>query len=478
MSDRDELLALRRLAELEDKSAGKSASSKPLPANAGLANFAASVLGTPATIAEGLVNIPGMVAGTIATAAGKPGLAPDPVRVPGGPEFYQDLLRRTKLPGLSPDNPDPTNKLGTAQFDFTSRGGFIPGGAIPAAGSMVAEKIGGPQWAGVGALAPQAAVTAFNAVRAPTLARREAENSVRDSTLRDAREEGYVVPPSAADGGFVSRRLESISGKAAIGQEASVRNQRITNEIARRELGLPKMAAISEDSLETLRGNLAAPYREVARIDKEAADALQKLKQVRFEANAQFKFYNHTPNPETLSKAQKLSAEATRLESYLEGIAANAGKPDLVAELRHARTQIAKTYDVERALNIGTGDISAKSLGRTLDKGKPLSGGLATSGRFAEGFPAYVQDGAKIPTPGVSKSEALSAMFLGMGGYGLGGVPGIAAAALPLASGPTRSMLLSGPYQNMVMPNYRPAMSPSPNPQLLYQLGILAQPQN
>jgi hypothetical protein len=479
VSEREELMALRRLAELEAKASGKEAPAKPatLPANAGLVDLAANVAGLPAKTAENAINLTRAAQGTAAGAMGLTDWMPPLLKLPLTPEWIKEKLRGTQQPGLSPDNPSPT-PLGQAQFDFVSRGGVIPGGALPAVGSMVAEKTLGPQWAGVGAMLPQAAITGYNAARAPSLQKQEAENSVRDRTLRAAHDEGYVVPPSSADGGFISRRLESVAGKAAIGQEAAVRNQKVTNEIVRRELGLPKSAGISEDALNTLRDKLAAPYREVARIDSEAAAALEKLKQVRFDANAQHKFYAHTPNPEVLAKAKALDTEASRLESYLEGIAANAGKGNLVSELRDARRQIAKTYDVERALNIGTGDIAAKSLGKALDKGKPLSGGLATAGRFAEAFPSYAREGATIPTPGVSKSEAIMGTLLGVGGYAGLGPYGAALAALPMASGPVRSMLLSRPYQNMVMPNYAPAVNPAPAPQLLYQLGILAQPEN
>ena len=48
---------------------------------------------------------------------------------------------RTGAPGLSPDNPTPDSKMGTAQYDFVSRGGFIPGGALPAAGSMYEVRV-------------------------------------------------------------------------------------------------------------------------------------------------------------------------------------------------------------------------------------------------------------------------------------------------------------------------------------------------
>jgi hypothetical protein len=459
----------------------KAEPSKTLPANAGLANFVANIAGLPADTMQSGINLvraaQGGMAG-LAQKAGVPGatdwMPPLLKGSPGTSEWIKAQLRGTEQPGLSPDNPS-NSPMGRAQFDLMSRGGFLPGGALPAVGSVVAERTLGPEWAGVGAMAPQAAITGYNALRAPSLARQEAENSVRDSTLRAAQDEGYVVPPSSSGGGFLSRRLESIGGKAAVGQQAAAQNQKITNAIARRELGLSKMSPLSEDTLNSLRNKLAAPYREVARIDQEAASALEKLKQTRFDANAQHKFYNHTPNPEVLAKAKALDAEAARLESYLEGIAANAGKASLVDELRKARTQIAKTYDVERALNIGTGDVAAKSLGRALDKGKPLSGGLATAGRFAEAFPSYAREGATIPTPGVSKSEMILGLGLGLGGYGVGGVPGIAMAALPLMSGPVRSGILSKPYQKLVAPNYSPALTPASSPQLLYQLGILNQ---
>jgi hypothetical protein len=453
--------------------------SQTLPANAGLANFVSGIAGLPVDTIERGINLIRAAQGTVAGQFGLTDWMPPMVSGSvGGSQWIKDKLRNTGLPGLSPDSPA-KNPLEQAQFDLVARGGFIPGGVLPAAGSMVAEKTLGPEWAGVGALAPQAAITAYNAARAPSLARQEAENSVRDRTLKEAREEGYVVPPSSSGGGFLSRRLESIAGKAAVGQESAVRNQRVTNDIIRRELGLPKSAGISEDSLEALRHRLSAPYREVSAISPDAAETLKQLRQVRFDANAQHKFYRALPNPETLTKANALDDQAAALEQSLERMAINAGKPNLVSELRDARRQIAKTHDVERAMNIGTGDISAKDLGNFMDRGKKITGGLATAGRFSRAFQSYSREGATVPTPGVSKSEALAAMMLGLGGYAAtGNAYGMAAAALPLASGPVRNMLLSRPYQNAVMPNYGPALSPAPAPQLLYQLGILNQPEN
>lgn len=139
-----------------------------MPANAGLGNFAASTLGLPVDTIANLLNLGIAAYGTAKQAVtGKPG--PDLISAPvGGAESIRNAMRSTGMPGLSPDNPNPKNPTASAQYDFVSRGGFIPGGALPAAGSVIAEKIGGPQWAGVGAMVPgavsQAASVAKNAI--------------------------------------------------------------------------------------------------------------------------------------------------------------------------------------------------------------------------------------------------------------------------------------------------------------------------
>lgn len=319
--------------------------------------------------------------------------------------------------------------------DATERGkNMVLGGVLGGGSQFVGTK--GAQVLGERAAAKEAAAS---------------QNAVRDATLTEAQKAGYVVPPSAVNPSFLNKRVESIGGKAAVGQEAAGRNQLVTNKLARETLGLADDAPITVHALEKLRDTAAAPYREVAAISPQAATALEQLKQARFDANAYFKHYAVSADPASLKTAQQSAQTAQQLETALEQAAVQAGKPDLIPALRAARQQIAKSYEVERALNVATGDVSARALGASLDKGKPLSGGLLTAGNFAEAFPAYARDAAKIPTPGVSKSEALTAALLGTLGYGATGNPlGMAAAALPLASGPARSMVLSKPYQSVM----------------------------
>ena len=445
-------------------------------ANQAIAGVGDSVLNTPAN----LMNLGKAGFGVAATELGRGDLAPE---ITPPPNYLTRAAEHAGLVNPALDPTTPMGRLAKAGVQGASVGMLAPAqavkqtlmnsgisGASSLGGQTTAEVTGSPE---LGAAVTMAAVPAVsvasNAARASSM-KAQGQNALRDQTLRDAQKEGYVVPPSAKGGNWFTRRMESIGGKAAVGQEAAVRNQQVTNQIARKELGLPDDAPISTASLDSKRNQLARPYREVAAINQTAAKTLEDLKQARHDATSYYKHYDVSADPKSLAEARRLEAQATALEQQLEQIARQAMKPQLIQELRAARQAIAKTYDVERALNVATGDVSAAVLGRAVDKGKPMTGGLATAGKFQQAFPAYARDGERIPTPGVSKSEALASTLLGVGGYGLAGPMGTALAALPLMSGPTRSLLLSPAMQGM--PRYPGASLPLVSDPVLR--GILA----
>lgn len=292
------------------------------------------------------------------------------------------------------------------------------------------------------------------------------QNALRDATLAEAQEAGYVIPPSAVNPSGVNKRLESIAGKAAVGQEAQIRNQAVTNKLVREELNLPANVPITETLLEWARGRASAPYREIERLPTPQptiggtqfhpvlqpgvppAKTLLDLRKARKEAQNHYQHNSRSGDPAALEKAEAAWAEAERLEGVLEQVATDAGRVDLVPQLREARQYMAKTFDVQRALNLGDGNVDARVLGAMLDKGKPLSGKLETIAKFSEAFRPYTREGGLVPTPGVSKVEALAAMMLGGGGAAAVGPVGLLAGALPLASGPVRSAVLSPAYQS------------------------------
>lgn len=314
-----------------------------------------------------------------------------------------------------------------------------------------------------------------------------AQNTVRDATLAEARKAGYVVPRSATgEGGMVNKAVESVAGKAALGQEASIRNQQVTNKIARAEAGLKPNEPITEASLEAARAQIAQPYREIAEMSPKAAQDLEKLKSVRADAKAQWQFYNRSADPKALKAAEALDAKAGRLEDAIEreagNLAAKGMKSDtakaaakvaglergmgLVERLRDARKALAKNYQVENAVNLGNGNVDAAAIGRMYNKAgeKGMTGGLATIGKFQQAFPDFAR--AKPPTqvaPGVGALKPYAvALGLGLGSqeqhaqhYGLSPYM-MGAATLPLLGGPARSIALSRLGQGA--PSYAPGM--------------------
>ena len=294
--------------------------------------------------------------------------------------------------------------------------------------------------------------------KAAALASQQSKNAVRDATLQESQAAGYKIPRSLYDPSFTSNRLESLAGKAATKQQAAAVNQEITNSLAKKALGVADDTPLSISTLEGIRKTASRPYQEIAAMSPQAKLDLEALKQARNDAQGWFNAYNRSASPADLAKAKEFRSAAEQLEKTLESYAVAAKRSDLLPALVDARKQIAKTYTVQRALNDATGDVSAPVIGRLFEKGKPLSDGLETVGKFRSAFPQVSQAGAKIPAPGVSKSEALAGALLGATGAAVTGNPvGLAAAALPLASHPARALALSKALQKV--PNYSPGMT-------------------
>lgn len=451
--------------EPTDVAVGKNA------ANKAIAGIPDALLNTPNKI----MNLGKAAYGFLSPAEGTPlpqgGTAEAPPELTPDPNYASRAMRAM---GMTSDAAEPANarqrvidavvqtgvgaSVAPANSVRAAVTNAITGVAGGAAGGLTKEATGSDAAAQAITMLTPAAVQAgagYGRAKIADAQLRQSQNEVRDKTLADGREAGYVVPPSEVNPSAVNKILESIAGKAATRQEGSNRNQSVTSQVAAEELGFPKGTALTEGKLETYRNNVAGPYREVAALSPKAAVALEQLKDARYNANVYGRHADITGDPNSLAAEKALRVKADGLEKQIEQIALQAGKPALVDELRAARTQIAKSYDVERALNVGDAGVSAPALGRALDKGKPLSGGLETAGRFAEAFPSVAREGAKTPPAGVSKVAAALSSILGIGGYGALGPAGLALAALPLASGPTRSLILSKPYQNlMAKPDY------------------------
>lgn len=437
--DREELAALRRMAELEARAGGAaSAPAAPAPKQIGPQDtlFAADAM---ANLASGMVAAPlsGLAGIAGSVLPGPPGQGARWTQGVGNALTYQP---RTAMG-------EATVNTIAKPFELLHQGG-------QAAGQFAQDRLG---FEPAGATAVQTAVETLPGLalqaragraQTPQTAAAQSLNEVRDATYNAARAEGYKFPPSASGAGAVNARVEGAAGRPMLNQEAIIHNQRITNKIAAREAGLPENTAITPGRLEVRRRVLAEPYREVSALDPMLARDLVDMRQARADATKWYSYADRTGNPMAEARAKRFADTARITEDFIEGVAQSAGKPDLVQRLRQARQEIAKTYDIERALIEGTGDVSAQTFAAMLDKGRPLSGGLETIARTRQAFSPYMREASSIQNPGVERVR--SAVGVGANLAGLNGGVGWLSEGIPLAAGPTRSLILSDLYQNAV----------------------------
>jgi hypothetical protein len=319
----------------------------------------------------------------------------------------------------------------------------------------------------------------------PSLLRGQGPSPQLSKSIQQARDLGYVIPPTQANPSMLNRTIEGIAGKLSTAQNASARNQQITNELATKSLGLPKDTPITPEIITKLRSdagqaytnlglsgqvipdesyitalnNIAKPYvtamqgfpdappspvinlvQSLKSPSFDASSAVEKIKQLRTSAEDNFRIGNTD-----VGRASKKAADA--IENALELHLSKTGQTDLLNKFKDARQLIAKTYTIEKAANTTTGTIDAKKLAAQLQKGKPLSGELKSIAQFSQAFPEASQ-----ATEGMGSLPQLSPLdyFAGVvGGVSTGGLGAGAVLARPAL----RSLALSSPVQNRLIPN-------------------------
>ncbi len=325
-----------------------------------------------------------------------------------------------------------------------------------------------------------ASVAAQNAVNAPKL-----------TVARDASALGYVIPPEDLNANMLTKALSGMSGKIKTAQEASARNQPVTNDLAKAAVGLKKTDQLSISELNNIRSKagqaydsvasagtiqptaaytakldaITAPYLKaaqgfpnakpspiIAEIESlkspsfDAGSAVEKIKTLRSDADLAYR-----QGDKNLGKALKDGAGALEdaIETHLTAIGAPA---DTIKNFRDARQLIAKTSTIQKALNDTTGDVAAPVLGKMLEKGKPLSGELADIGRFNAAFGPASQ--ALKQTPKATSPLDWAAGAISSSGTG-SVLPMAMVGARPLA----RSTLLSPTAQKAALSDVKPSAS-------------------
>lgn len=339
-----------------------------------------------------------------------------------------------------------------------------------------------------GALVPSAATASSRRVLTP------GGGQVR-AAAQQAHEAGYVIPPADLGSGPVTETLSAISGKIKTAQEASARNQTVSNNLAKRALGLPETADLNIDTLEGLRRSAAAAYEPVAAsgtvtpgkryesaLDRalapfrsqsksfpgtrepqvvadlqalrspqfDAGDAMVMIRSMRESADRSFR-----AGENMAGKAYRQGAAA--LEDALEGHLQSMGQPaaDMLQGFRDARQLIAKSYTVQKALNPQTGAVNAIKLAADLAKAKPLSGDLRTIAEAGQAFPKAMQALKEAP-----KANSVLDVVTALGAGAITGSP--LSVAMLGARPAARNILLSRSAQRNAVVRAGTAVQPIP----------------
>jgi hypothetical protein len=323
-------------------------------------------------------------------------------------------------------------------------------------------------------------------------------NAVRDDTLREGQAQGFVVTPGSVTPTIGNMLLERIGGKTRVEQLAGVRNQKVTDSLARRAIGLPDDAPLTRDAMRDIRAQeYAAGYAPLANIGRVVADAdfkqaLQDVTDAFTGASKSFKGAapqdvqklvkpynvadfdaadaiaatrtlrenarnNFQKGEGALGRAQ--IAVSNALEAQLERSLQVSNNPQAAAlldEFRNSRRRMAVSHAVEDAIVEGTGSVDARKLASDLQKGKLLTGELEIAAKFANTFKRVVMTPGAVGTPATQTFGGVGMSTRGIIGGATAGLPGgIAAAFLPeLAAAGAQRYMLSGPAQRGALPAY------------------------
>ena len=400
----------------------------------------------------------------------------------------------TAIPGMAADATMAGYNLLTGsnqQMPTQALQGAMTQAGVPEAQTGLERGLGVVQSAMAGAKVPlpqMGAQAPANFQRAPTNVERE---------FAATRGAGYVVPPSTIKPTMGNVAVESLGGKIATAQTASLRNQEVTNKLASQSVGLSPNQPLTKNALKDVREKAGQVYEQVANIGRVVPDTdffteiakiraksslikkdfpdaslaaadkiddlvkslarpefdsrsgLEYIKNFREQATDNLIGPNVTSNSRALGKAQRQAADA--LEDLLGRQVAQSGNSQLMREFDEARRLIAKTYTVQNALET-TGNVNASKLAALLRKDKPLSPELTMAARFAGAFPKAAAMPERVAGPGVSALDA--------GVAGAGGALGLAlqspqtafaALAFPFARYGARNIALSEALQRSLL---------------------------
>lgn len=323
-------------------------------------------------------------------------------------------------------------------------------------------------------------------------------NAPKQKTLEQSIDVGYTIPRSTYNPSATMDVLETLGGKTATQQQASIANQEVTNKLARQYIGLPENTPLSKEVINTAKQKASTPYVEaallpkgvvgqtstrsmatgqtVARdVEKSGEQLVDEIKTAKDNARSLWQDYispNQTNRTEKFNQYVNAKEEVSRLENQLEKLAQLHNKPDLVNNLKTSRQRLAKIHSIEDALNENTGNVSALDLLKQQDRNEIFSDEAKKITDFASAFPADARPAEKVSNPNVRNmltgGGSMAGAYVG-NAFG-GPIGALLGAAAPFVVPPTaRKIALSKALQKL--PSYKQSMvrtmmeqSPKANP--------------
>lgn len=358
----------------------------------------------------------------------------------------------------------------------------------------------GPEGMEAGLNGPFVAATARTANRSAAANQVNAAARAANPTFSAARDAGYVVHPAEVPGGedSLAGQFSGLGGKIKTQQEASERNQRVTNRLAAQELGLPPDTTLDEHTFTAVRRHEGQAYQRVEAAAQslprgaviadtaygQAIDALdtaghdlrrdfpelgrnpdieglqaslrkpefspragvEAIKRLRFQSKENLKALGD-PQRRELGMSQRDAAAA--MEDLIERRLTQSGNAQAVADYQAARTQIAKSHDIESVTD-SAGNVDARKLAALGNK-RPLTGNMRLIANTADRYPKSMQVPSKFG--GVERRSILDTITALTGV--VTGHPLLTAAVFsrPLA----RSTALSDALQNRLLGLQQPS---------------------
>lgn len=387
------------------------------------------------------------------------------------------------------------------------------------AGQKVADLTGSPAAGALTNTALQAAPMALTPAagrgargrvnrQAGEFADRRAANVEVDAARARARESGVIARPTQIRNNAWTRLLERVSGADRMDARTLQRNADTFNRLARESVNLRQDQPLSPTTLRQVRQQHGRAYEDVKQITEplivnpeyrtsvadiggartalarefpeivrneqiaglrnsllpegaatqmSPAAAVELVRELRSQATRNFRAADGpSPNPgaEALARAQRQAADAVD-QLIQDNLEQRFGRGEVFQRYVEARQQIARTHDIESALNETTQNVNAARFSRLIDDQRPLDPRLRTIGEAHQAFPGATRAPQSAPLSAPIDYALNAAMAL----LGHGAAP-VVGAAVGLARPAMRAAMLSRPIQRMLMrpDSYQPNM--------------------